>query len=567
MLYNVWKFHSSERMFQLKVVRTILEYMDVVEHPYSTYYRKFVQDLGIRTFWRSLITQFKFLLSEITSEALALGEIPAKLWVERNAREQIEILHCLMILPDFAAITLNDFDEVFQIFKSHGFGRQPACYESITYLDESTIEKIKFSEIALILCMADNFWSLGRNKYDFFSHIDNDMQVLSSSPEFCPIAYIWIIMHMLLPDCVELYSGKYSAWMNQILDHSVFDTLNKLQRHEMFTHDTMVGVNVRGAMYHLLLITCDKFNQNDSLLTHSGFLELLAELLKTPQIAKQYYQKFDAGLMTLWTYNLKYLPHSYNVVTTLAEALLLENHNLFRGLMKQLENIPFYNVVYNPDEDPEDRVLPSYLEESESSKSQFIVRRLFDESSDGGMRWFLVKYHDDTLVRYMKYTNLFNELFEMFNSALVVGSNYSEDIPKMISGLKLTIIVLKLDPYIFNRCSVFRDILKACIHMLVKCGGEGVPPLHVLSLCINVLTESLESERFFILKEITKHKLMPYVLETEFDYVELMNRRVLHPGVVGQLILACQMLPDHQYLVRSYLEFLRTSIQVMYLLV
>jgi hypothetical protein len=89
-------------MILLKVVKTILEYHQSNDHPYSEAFKATIEKIGLTNLRKSYIEQFKLTLDDIQPTKYISGDIfnsPQKLqsWSERKHREMNEILQIILL--------------------------------------------------------------------------------------------------------------------------------------------------------------------------------------------------------------------------------------------------------------------------------------------------------------------------------------------------------------------------------------------------------------------------------------------------------------------------------------
>lgn len=158
MLHNVWRYYSSERMFIIKTLKTIIEFMNDAAHPYATMYKEFIETVGYREMWTILNKQFSYLIIEIQANVSEPSGTILRSWVERNIRETVEVLQCLIMLSRYVDVTISDFHELLLACISHGFGREPVIFDVLNVMEENSLDKLIYSEVALLMCIANRLW-------------------------------------------------------------------------------------------------------------------------------------------------------------------------------------------------------------------------------------------------------------------------------------------------------------------------------------------------------------------------------------------------------------------------
>lgn len=136
----------------LKQLRLILESKDK-DHVYNYEFKSLFENMKLDNLKKSLIKQFQHLVNEVPPKKSKNGDNVTfeiqKQWMERNLREQVEVLLLILLVIDESSLYMQEFKELFSMFKSHNFGRQPIYHK---YLDDSNklvILKIIYAEISI----------------------------------------------------------------------------------------------------------------------------------------------------------------------------------------------------------------------------------------------------------------------------------------------------------------------------------------------------------------------------------------------------------------------------------
>lgn len=144
-------------MFKLKILNTIVEFHADETHPYSQLYEAYIQAVGVEELWQSLVKQYK-VLSKEPCNIDGDETTSTSMWIERNMREKMQILHCMIILSIEAPITIKDFSQMFYIFCRNSFERIRCLHAQIDVSAGSLFESLLFSQLALLLSMAKCLW-------------------------------------------------------------------------------------------------------------------------------------------------------------------------------------------------------------------------------------------------------------------------------------------------------------------------------------------------------------------------------------------------------------------------
>lgn len=141
----------------LKQLRLILELKVDTSCTYQNEFDCIINKITLNQLKKSLILQFKHLIEENPPSKSQNGEMITfemqKKSMKRNLSEQAEILQMILLVIDDSVLSIQEFKQLFALFKLHNFGRQPVYYK---YLDDSHIPavmKIVYAEVAIFYKM------------------------------------------------------------------------------------------------------------------------------------------------------------------------------------------------------------------------------------------------------------------------------------------------------------------------------------------------------------------------------------------------------------------------------
>ena len=102
--------------------------------------------------------------------------------------------------------------------------------------------------------------------------------------------------------------------------------------------DSKCSLLIRKRIFRLLNDLCDKFNGDDTLSHQPGMIQLCADLLKTPEIADQFWslnqKDTDCGVVSLWNSALEYFPYNFNALSILSASLAEAGADSVRNVSK-----------------------------------------------------------------------------------------------------------------------------------------------------------------------------------------------------------------------------------------
>ncbi|TMW39207.1 hypothetical protein DOY81_015713, partial [Sarcophaga bullata] len=151
LLDDIWGYYTLERMIVLKIVKNLLIFYKVPNHPYYKEYKEIVDKIGLDKLRESYLKQLEYLINEQPPHKLTAREFfnyQAKLvnWSERNAREIIEVTQILLILCDHKHLNVEEIKRIFQCFRQHSFGRQQAYFSSANPLHAELSLRLAYAE-------------------------------------------------------------------------------------------------------------------------------------------------------------------------------------------------------------------------------------------------------------------------------------------------------------------------------------------------------------------------------------------------------------------------------------
>lgn len=152
---SLWYFYTSERMYILKTIRYILENYDKNSNSFNVY-GKYV-DVLVPDIFRSLLKQLSYLIKEINSSTYTHC-ISKKQWIDRNNREQLEVVASVIVSMKHMNLEMNDYIQMINLFKKYDFTREPTYFEVNEIGDPDVIKNIRNAEIGACLVGLLHCW-------------------------------------------------------------------------------------------------------------------------------------------------------------------------------------------------------------------------------------------------------------------------------------------------------------------------------------------------------------------------------------------------------------------------
>lgn len=303
LLDDIWGFYSLERMVVLKIVKNLLHFYQVDDHPFHEQFVEIVDKITLRKLRDSYLKQFKHLLEDKPPSNFKgssdyqgqQGKLIA--WSERNAREINEVLQILMLLVSYIGVDTCQMVEIFSNMKGHNFGRSQPHMELCNGIHKQLIQKMCYSEIALFLKCLDISSSDKNLDRDWIKEIieklSEEIGMLHNNPENGPILLAWMLLNFRIVsgECGESDMVKFRRFGAKAVHLNCFKFLEEMVSHQMYKDDTLVSKIVRKTIYDLISYMCDLFDGDGSMAKQSFIYELMCALLSWGHIAKEFCAK------------------------------------------------------------------------------------------------------------------------------------------------------------------------------------------------------------------------------------------------------------------------------------
>lgn len=157
---NIWYFYSADRMFLLKSLKFILESVSSNDmHSFIAQFRTFINSIDLNLLWKNLVKVFSNLIVEVDKDKTqTLSDASLHRLINRNHREQVEVVHLLLLTAQHCMLHGNELEQILVQFIKHGFARHPV-YSAVTQVAQSNdILEIKNAEIACVLSIIGKYW-------------------------------------------------------------------------------------------------------------------------------------------------------------------------------------------------------------------------------------------------------------------------------------------------------------------------------------------------------------------------------------------------------------------------
>lgn len=154
---SIWYFYSADRMFLLKTVKYIFEKSESTPgHIFHDQFKSFMKSIDPNLLWKNLLKVFEGLINEVDKEkAQFSSDNTLRRWINRNHREQVEVVHLLLYNLQYCKLTGNELEETLNLFMKHGFTRHPLYPAEAR---SSDLLQIRNAEIGCILFIMCRYW-------------------------------------------------------------------------------------------------------------------------------------------------------------------------------------------------------------------------------------------------------------------------------------------------------------------------------------------------------------------------------------------------------------------------
>lgn len=156
---NIWYFYSADRMFLLKTLKFIFEMASTNTHIFHDQFKKFLNSLDLKLLWKNLLKSLEFLINEVDKDkAQLLTDNSLRRLINRNHREQVEVILLLLHTAQHCKLNGNELEETLSLFLMHGFTRHLVYPASTQISREKDLLEIKNAEIGCILAIMNKYW-------------------------------------------------------------------------------------------------------------------------------------------------------------------------------------------------------------------------------------------------------------------------------------------------------------------------------------------------------------------------------------------------------------------------
>ncbi|ALC41498.1 CG8771 [Drosophila busckii] len=565
---DIRHYYSLERMIVLKIVKNLLIFYNVPNHPYHNEYRAVVEKLTLQRLLESYLDQLDSLINELPPRKLLAGECfhsEDKLisWSERNARETNEVLHILLLLSEHLPLNISQIKRLFGTIKQHSFGRiQNYLSETHVYHQELT-KSLIYSELMLLLKCFDFEQPADHDKLieQLLEALHVEVTSLHHRPEHGPLLLCWTLLRLRATNDAEDATSLLRCRQlgKRAVELKCFNIWQSIVTHPMFSDDSLLSRIVRKTIYNQLNYMCDLFDGDGSCARYEGIYELLCELLSWPQLAKEFFKCEDVGVRSLYNTLLENFPLQFTHLAKLAQALT--KAGLGGNIKNQLESLPMLALLYDEREHKLNEVGP---DEYELTTSVRPFPRI-DYTLPAGTSCSAVQHPSGFYMHFRCSVNFFNALHHEINCLLRDKAQLhgdfdsNERIQRVEAGLKYLELAVQRTKSISGISTEMVHPTEMSIDLLSKFKSVQYPPVGLLSNCLNVCTALLPLVDEEIFARITNLDILPTISnESLADYKLYAIAIGFESRFLGSVIDNVEKKLERYDFLLAYLNFLRT---------
>lgn len=568
LLEDIRHYYSLERMIVLKIVKNVLVFYNVPNHPYHNEYREVVDKITLPRLLDSYLNQLDSLINELPPRKLLAGECfhsPDRLtsWSERNARETNEVLHILLLLSEHMNMDLAHIKRLFATIKQHSFGRMQNYLDESNIYHQELIKNLTYSELVLLLKCFD--FERPKENVQLIDQLTDELHIQIASmhhrPEHGPLLLVWMLLRLRGTNDSEDASSLLRCRQlgKRAVELKCFVELHAVVTHSMFADDSLLSRIVRKTIYNQLCYLCDLFDGDGSCARYEGIYELLCELLSWPQLAKDFCNCEDGGVRSLYNTLLENFPLQFTNLAKLAQALTKAGQGNY--VKSQLESLPMLALLYD---ERQQKLNELGCDEYELTNVVKPFPRI-DYTLPAGTSCTAVQHAAGFYMHFRHNVNFFNALHHEINCLLLEKAQLhgdfesNERILRVEAGLKYLVLAVQRTKSIDGISAAMVHPTEMCIDLLSKFKSVQCPPDGLLSSCLNVCTALLPLVDEEIFTRVSNLDILPTIKnESLQDFKQFASVVNFESRFLGSVIDNVEKRQERYEFLLAYLSFLRT---------
>ncbi|XP_075165428.1 nuclear pore complex protein Nup188 [Haematobia irritans] len=568
LLDDIWGYYTLERMIVLKIVKNLLIFYRVPNHPYHNEYKEIVNKIGMDKLKESYIKQLEHLINEVPPQKLTNREFfnyQAKLinWSERNSREIIEVSHIVLLLCDHKHFTVGEIKSLFNSFKQHSFGRQQTYLNSANSLHSELLTRMAYVELCIFLKCVDlkPDQNAGQLAKDIYNALDRDITSMFHHPENGPMLLAWMMLQIQHTDAADneeklLLCRKMGK---RAVDLNCFKYMHDLVSSQMFKDDSMVSRIVRKTIYNLLTNLCDYFDGDGSCARHPYIYELLCELLSWPTLAKEFCSHEEGGVRSLYDSLLEMFPLDFAHLSMIAAALTKAGMGSY--IKQNIEALPILTDLYDENKFQLKSIAGDEYILSHTVKPFPRIDFYIPEGTSAT----ILNRQEGYCVHFRVQVNFFDVLHHEINSLLTETMHYhgdyenSERVRRVNEGLKYLYTALRKTKSLEGISVEMVHPTEMCIDLLNKFKAVQKVPIELMANCLNVCTALLPLADAEIFVRVINLSILPVISNDSLgDYKKYAHGASFDSLLAGFYLVDVEKKKESFEFLQAYLGFLRT---------
>nr|NP_001246283.1 nucleoporin 188kDa, isoform C [Drosophila melanogaster]A0A0B4K859.1 RecName: Full=Nucleoporin Nup188; AltName: Full=Nucleoporin 188kDa [Drosophila melanogaster]AFH08037.1 nucleoporin 188kDa, isoform C [Drosophila melanogaster] len=566
---DIRHYYSLERMVVLKIVKNLIVFHQVPNHPYHREYRAVVEKITIPRLRDSYLDQLESLICEVPPRKLMAGECfhsaeRLVAWSERNAREINEVLHILLVLAEHLPMGLEQIKRIFAACKQHSFGKMQSYLDDSQPYHQEIIRSLSYSELMLVLKCLD--FEKPEKHSDLIEKLIEDLQVDIASmyhrPEHGPLLLAWMLLRLRGTNDADDASSLLRCRQlgKRAVDLKCFVQLHLIARHSMYADDSMLSRIVRRTIYNQVGYLCDLFDGDGSCARYEGIYELLCELVSWPHLAKDFCSREDDGPCSLYKTLLENFPLELTHLSKLALSLTKAGQGNY--VKSQLEALPILALRYDESQHK--------LREVDTNEFELLASvqpfQQIDFTIPAGTSCTAIQHPSGCFMHFRFPVNYFDALHHEINCLLRETGHLhgdfesSERIRNVEAGLRFLESAVKLSQSISGISAEMVHPTEMCVDLLHTFKSVQYPPVGLLSSCLNVCTALLPLVDEEIFSRISNLHILPTVSPgSHYDFKMYANANGVgfESRFLGSVIDNVEKKRERYEFLLSYIGFLR----------
>ncbi|KAK4871745.1 hypothetical protein RN001_015869 [Aquatica leii] len=525
---DMWQFYTLERMFLLKILYSIIENCENKNHRFYDLYKKFIKEVSLKKIQESLFKQFSLLSKEINLENRD-NCLDITNWVERNKREQLQILFIILTTLAHEKCDVDGFIQMLKSFKEPNSVFKVYHWDKPPIGKTSTLQGIRNVEIAIVLSSLEDFWHNSEIWYSRFKEIDSEIVEICKNWNSPVLLLAWVALHLTVPFEIATlnYESQLQSYLRNALHANAFSDLHEVVSNVSFKN-SLAGLAVKMAIFTILEVLCIKLGAT-TIYDHEGTVTLLGKLLQVPEIAVVWHEGSDEGAKSFYNIAVSLFPlhfHPFSICVKSLITLKCDTESVIHGL----NNLQLYTEKY--DKPVIHMVNKEFLlnESYRPLKNDLVV---FEK----GTRMTFENRNKLNVVRFHGSYSYFKVLLHIVDTLLaqLQEHNVSELIATGVeAGYNIILETLKIQPSLIANNPDVKQLLKSSFYLLHAVSKPRVTNINLVILCFEVIVYQFEINSDEVLKHLGSIKFLPVLQKNPYAIEDFCNLNILSSAIINE---------------------------------